>query len=81
VHFLYYQKDKSDQFIHRYEYDGDNRVTEVYTSRDGIVWDNDANYDYYAHGPIARTHIPRNYIKKLHELSCSFCFFDRMAIF
>ncbi len=63
VHFLYYQKDKSDQFIHRYEYDGDNRVTEVYTSRDGIVWDNDANYDYYAHGPIARMTIGENKVE------------------
>ena len=45
---MYYQKGKDDQFIHKYEYDGDNRITQVYTSRDGVSWDRDAKYDYYA---------------------------------
>lgn len=55
VNYVYFQKGEQDQFIHRYEYDGDNRITKVYTSRDGEVWDNDASYHYYAHGPLART--------------------------
>lgn len=57
VNYLYFQKGGEDQFIHKYEYDGDNRVTKVYTSKDGEVWDNDASYQYYAHGPLARTEI------------------------
>jgi len=49
-----YQKDKNDQFIHRYDYDADNRITAVHTSRDGHIWERDASYEYYAHGPMAR---------------------------
>ena len=46
-----------DQFYHKYEYDADNRITKVYTSLDGFIWDNDASYQYYRHGPLARTEI------------------------
>ena len=38
-------------FHHRYEYDADNRLTHVHTSKDGIIWNNDARYFYYLHGP------------------------------
>jgi RHS repeat-associated protein len=54
VNSLVYQENMPDQFMHRYEYDGDNRITEVYTSLDGLTWDLDADYDYMAHGPLAR---------------------------
>ncbi len=57
VNFMYYQKNQADQFIHKYEYDGDNRIVKVFTSRDAITWDRDAKYDYYAHGPLAQTTI------------------------
>ena len=57
VNFMYYQKNQPDQFIHKYEYDGDNRIVKVFTSRDAITWDRDAKYDYYAHGPLAQTTI------------------------
>jgi len=52
-----YQEGQPDQFFHRYEYDGDNRITQVHTSADGICWDNDATYKYYEHGPLARMEI------------------------
>ncbi len=52
-----YQKGKPEQFIHRYQYDADNRITEVETSSDGYIWENDASYFYYDHGPLARTEI------------------------
>jgi len=55
VHRVFYQKGKGDQFIHRYTYDADNRITSVETSSDGYTWEEDATYDYYAHGPLART--------------------------
>ena len=57
VNRVVYQKEKEDQFIHRYVYDDDNRLTGVETSRDGIQWDNDASYYYYLHGPLARTEL------------------------
>ncbi|WP_286914423.1 hypothetical protein, partial [Flavobacterium sp. UBA4197] len=51
------QPGRADQFIHQYEYDADNRIVAVKTSPDGIVWENDANYKYYAHGPLARVEL------------------------
>ncbi len=52
-----YQQGTSDQFFHSYLYDKDNRITQVFTSKDGIMWDRDAKYFYYLHGPLARTEI------------------------
>ena len=60
-----YQPGKSDQFIHRYCYDADNRITNVYTSRDGHIWDQDSKYDYYLHGPMARTEIGEQKVQGL----------------
>ncbi|MDO5981902.1 RHS repeat protein [Flavivirga spongiicola] len=57
VNKVYYQKDSPDQFIHQYTYDADNRITAVQTSSDGYIWEQDASYDYYAHGPLARTEL------------------------
>ncbi len=55
VNRVSYNVGKKDQYYHRYEYDADNRITQVFTSRDNIWWDNDAKYNYYNHGPLART--------------------------
>ncbi|QXP58414.1 3-coathanger stack domain-containing protein [Olleya sp. HaHaR_3_96] len=55
VNKVYYQKGKADQFIHKYTYDADNRITTVQTSSDGYIWEQDASYNYFAHGPLART--------------------------
>ncbi|OFY69589.1 MAG: hypothetical protein A3G23_11170, partial [Bacteroidetes bacterium RIFCSPLOWO2_12_FULL_37_12] len=52
-----YQRGKLDAFYHKYEYDADNRITEVFTSSDGVIWDKDGGYKYYKHGPLARTEI------------------------
>lgn len=57
VKLVKYQEDNEDQFYHKYEYDADNRITKVYTSKEGLVWDNDARYNYYRHGPLARTEL------------------------
>jgi RHS repeat-associated protein len=57
VNEVAYQKGQNDEFRHRYAYDADNRVTNVYTSRNGHTWDQDAKYDFYLHGPMARTEI------------------------
>ncbi|PCI97009.1 MAG: hypothetical protein COB15_08570 [Flavobacteriales bacterium] len=49
-----YQKGEPDQFFHQYFYDADNRLFEVNTSKDYVIWDRDAKYKYYEHGPLAR---------------------------
>ncbi|MCG8331792.1 MAG: hypothetical protein MI974_29165 [Chitinophagales bacterium] len=60
VNAVKYQEDEYDQFTHRYRYDEDNRLIEVWTSEEevdndlSILWTRDAAYDYYLHGPLAR---------------------------
>jgi len=54
VYQVTHQKGKKSQFIHRYFYDADNRITSVETSSDGCLWEQDAAYEYYEHGPLAR---------------------------
>ena len=49
-----FQGGKQDQFHHRYQYDADNRLTNVQTSDDGYIYEMDASYSYYTHGPLAR---------------------------
>lgn len=56
-HVEFADEEKTDRFIHRYRYDADNRITSVETSTDGYIWFEDAHYQYYAHGPLARTEL------------------------
>jgi RHS repeat-associated protein len=56
---------RTDRFLHRYSYDEDNRLTLVETSRDGYIWDKDAKYDYYLHGPLKRTELGEDKIQGL----------------
>ena len=67
VNAVFYQRDSTDQFSHRYDYDADNRLVKVYTSRvqaqyfrskpQSIWWQEEATYDYYKHGPLARSEL------------------------
>lgn len=57
VNKVNYQPGQADQYYHRYFYDADNRITHTQTSRDNFIWDTDAKYFYYEHGPLARTEI------------------------
>jgi len=54
VNQVTYQRGAMDQFVHRYNYDAANRLTEVQTSANGLTWETDAQYLYYRHGPKAR---------------------------
>src|SRR5690606_4461811 len=54
VNKVIFQKNKIDQFIHKYTYDADNRITQVETSKNGYIWEEEAVYEYYHHGPLAR---------------------------
>lgn len=55
VNHVAYQPGASDAVYHRYSYDAENRLTGAETSTDSIYWENDAFYQYYKHGPLART--------------------------
>ncbi|WP_315815569.1 hypothetical protein [Paraflavitalea speifideaquila] len=55
VNEMHYQPGWADQWIHRYTYDAGNKLIAAETSTDGIVWEREAKYEYYLHGPLART--------------------------
>jgi RHS repeat-associated protein len=55
VNHVAYQPRQADQFYHRYAYDADNRLVLAETSADSLNWERDARYQYYKHGPLART--------------------------
>jgi len=57
VNQVVFQPGAKDMFMHRYEYDADNRITNVYTSNDNVIWQQDAKYFYYLHGPMSRVEI------------------------
>lgn len=60
-----YNEGKNDQFYHRYTYDADNRITLAETSVNNVTWEKDAGYDYYIHGPLARTEIGEDKVQGL----------------
>lgn len=57
VNEVRYEPGMQDEFRHRYYYDDELRLTNVYTSRKGVIWQRDAEYFYYKHGPLARTEL------------------------
>jgi hypothetical protein len=63
VNEVAYQPGEADAFYHRYSYDAENRLTDVETSRDKIIWEKDARYYYYKHGPLARTILGQNQVQ------------------
>ncbi len=60
-----YNEGMKDQFFHRFSYDSDNRVIAVETSRDGVIWDVDAKYQYYAYGPMKRLSVGEDNVQGL----------------
>lgn len=65
VNRFHYNSGAADQYHHWYRYDSDNRIIEVYTSRDSVHWDNDASYFYYDHGPLARMELGEERVQGL----------------
>ncbi len=57
VNSVVYQAGAPDQFIHRYSYDMDNRLTEVVSGKRVETLERDATYFYYLHGPLARVEL------------------------
>ncbi len=63
VNQVFFNEGGADRFMHRYTYDEDNRIQEVYTSTDGVIWDKDAQYKYYLHGPLKRAQIGEDQVQ------------------
>lgn len=58
-----YNEFTPEAIFHRYEYDNQIRLTKVYTSTDNVIWDRDASYDYYPHGPLQRKELGEDRIQ------------------
>jgi RHS repeat-associated protein len=58
-----YNEMRLDRFYHRYIYDSENRLVKTQTSRDGELWDEDASYAYYPHGPLKRNVIGEDHVQ------------------
>ncbi|WP_254519195.1 RHS repeat-associated core domain-containing protein [Aquimarina sp. Aq78] len=65
VNEVHFNRGRVDEYRHKYTYDEDNRIVSVKTSKDGYVWDEDARYDYYLHGPLARTELGEDKVQGL----------------
>ncbi len=65
VNMVIYQYGASDQLMQKYRYDADNRLQQVHTSTDGYVWNQEAMYKYYAHGPLARIELGKHRVQGL----------------
>jgi hypothetical protein len=63
VNSVGYQLGKPDAFMHYYQYDAENRLTDVYSSADSVTVEHEAHYTYYAHGPLARALIGANQVQ------------------
>lgn len=63
VNAVHYQPGEQDEFYHKYFYDAENRLTDVYTSRDSLTWEKDNRLSYYKHGPLARSIIGQNQVQ------------------
>jgi len=75
VNFVSYQSGKKDAFYYQYKYDAENKLTDAYSGNkvvidtalgNDILYDFkklDAHYEYYLHGPLARTELGDVYSK------------------
>ncbi|MES2655513.1 MAG: RHS repeat-associated core domain-containing protein [Bacteroidota bacterium] len=57
VNNVYYQQGQADQYMHRYQYDAENRLVGVQSGPTTAQLDQDAAYYYYMHGPLARVEL------------------------
>ncbi|RYY46515.1 MAG: RHS repeat protein, partial [Chitinophagaceae bacterium] len=55
----------ADALYHKYEYDAENRLIATHISTDSVVWERDAAYQYYKHGPLARTELGEQTVQGL----------------
>ncbi|OQP44477.1 hypothetical protein A4H97_08865 [Niastella yeongjuensis] len=68
VNKISYQPGEYDAYYFRYEYDGENRITDVYSGRDEVMLnyfhEKEAHYDYYKHGALASTTLGQLMVQK-----------------
>jgi len=71
VNFVRYQQGQPDEFYYKYKYDAENRLTEAWSGTKALYnpiagsyllnGKQDARYEYYLHGPLARVELGDQY--------------------
>lgn len=51
---VHYQAGQADALHQRYRYTRAGQLESAESSRDGVIWEHDARFGHYAHGPLAR---------------------------
>lgn len=68
VNQVSYQPGSWDAYYHRYAYDAENRLTDVYTGRDSVMLqlfpEREAHYTYYRHSALARMELGQLKVQK-----------------
>lgn len=54
---VFFQYGKTDQLLQCYSYNSDRSLKSATSSTDGFIWNQEARYYYYAHGPVARVEL------------------------
>lgn len=57
VHRVDYQERQKDQLSFEYFYDANNRLIKAKSSINGFIWNTEAKYEYYLHGPLQRVEL------------------------
>ncbi len=57
IQIVYQRGIPQERFYHHYTYDEDQRLSEVFISRDGTQQTLQATYQYYLHGPLKRVEL------------------------
>jgi RHS repeat-associated protein len=74
TNFVRYQDGQNDRFYYAFKYDAENRLIESYTGTEALISQRgssllngqlDAFYQYYLHGPLARTELGQNKVQGL----------------
>lgn len=69
VNQVSYQPGEPDAYYHRYLYDGENKLTDIYSGRDSVQLllfpEREAHYNYYKHGQLAQTELGQLKVQKL----------------
>ncbi|THU38416.1 hypothetical protein FAM09_17250 [Niastella caeni] len=72
--FIRYQHGENDQFYYAYKHDAENRLIEASSGTEALINERgsillngqiDAFYQYYLHGPLARTELGKNKVQGL----------------
>jgi hypothetical protein len=60
-----YNEYGQEKLFHKYTYDADKRLRQVFTSRNGVAYTRDAQYNYFRHGPLQNVVLGHNTLQKL----------------